>query len=1119
MKSALRILAIGFAVGFVFVGAAFAQGTGTLTGTVQDAKEALVAKATVTARNTDTNVARTAQTSEDGRYRFEGLPIGPYEVTVESSGFAKFTQTGINLVVNQIAVVDVTMNPEGVSGVVNVIEQNAAVLNTNNAEVSTRFDERRLSELPLSTNRNVYGVALSAAGVSQLNSGQTAFAGANTSFSVNGGRVRSNNFMIDGQDNNDFGVAGATIPINNPDAIQEVRLVTNQFSAEYGRNSSAVFNAITKSGTNDYHGSAFWFHNDNALNACSNTQKAGGFCNPNATDPSRRGAPFRIENQAGFTIGGPLHLPRFGEGGPRYISGKNRTFFFFALQRWWDRSLGVGTTLNGAPTEAGRAIIQAQAGHLPHVAALLRFLPAAQTPLASTARFISPLNGQTFTVPLGSLTGSQGSAFNDWQTSFRVDHNLNDDHRLTGRYIYQDSGTAGGAGSQITPAGFSSQAVARTQGVNLTLTSVLSSRLVNEARASFVRLASETSALTASAEDIPSIEVVQLGLRQFNAAPTRTAIGLGVNLPQATVRNTYQVQDTVSFTSGNHGWKFGVDIRRNQLHQLFKPTTRGLLEYATLDFFIKDQATRANINKDLPGTARILHLDWHDLFFFAQDEWSVRPNFKLTLGLRYENFGQPIGDLVDFNQPVVAAAGGDPRYVVGPIPGRDNNNFQPRFGFNYNFRTREDGPLGWITGGDKLVLRGGYARTNDYIFTNIALNIWSSFPFVAAVSSFPTINAPNINDIDPATGLPRNAAVVPNAFTALQNPPFNPNTVNRTIVDDGFRTPVYDSVSLELQREFSRDLVLRVGYVGTKGTALFESVDSNPTIVGCTGANAANNFCRSIANQGPTRLRTNSGSSIYHSFQTSFEQRFSRGFGFGLHYTWSTFIDTMSEIFNVSSGEIAVAQNSYNRRADRARSSFDRPHRLAGNFVYELPWYRDQRGVVGHVLGGWQLNSAFSLQSGSPFTVLNGADPAGALASISALVGNAIRPNLFTNLPLSGMSVEEILLAGATAPPCAHNTTVRAACLFRPVTAAQRVGDLGRNILRSDGINNIDFGILKNTRIGENQRFQIRADFFNFTNTRDFGIPASEITSANFLNQWGTNGGNRRVIVGLRYVF
>ncbi len=1100
MKKTVKLSLLLLTLLTFFVTPIIGQTTGSISGEVKDEKQAVISGATVNVRNVQTNQSRSAQTDSDGRYRFNGVAVGDYEISVESTGFAKYVQSGIKLELNQPATVDVILKTGAISEVVNIVE-NASILNTTTSEVGTRFDEKRLSELPLATTRSVYNIALSAPGVSQLNSGQSAFAGG-TNFSSNGGRVRSNNFMIDGQDNNNFGVAGSTIPLNNPDLIQEVRLVTNQFSAEYGRNASAVFNAITRSGSNTFHGSGFWFHNDNALNACSNTQKAGvnGFCNPNSTDPSKQHAPFRVENQLGGTIGGPLYLPSFGQGGPTYINGKDRTFFFFGIQRWWDRQLGVGQELRGAPTQAGKDIINAAAGNLPQVRALLDFLPAAQTPLGQTVQFVR--NGQTFVVPIGSLTGSQSSTYDDWQTSIRIDHRLSDKHSINGRYLYQDSGALGSipgvAASQITPPGFSSIVPARTQGINLQFTSVLTPRVLNEVRGAFLRSANSTSPLDPRSQLIPSVEVVELGLREFNAAPTRTAIGLGVNLPQNQTRNTFQLQDTLSYTTGNHGLKFGVDVRRNQLHQLFKPTTRGLLEYASLDFLVKDFATRANINKDLPGTAAVLHNDWHDFFFFGQDEWKIRPNFTLTLGLRYENAGQPIGDLVDFNAPVLAAANNDPRYVLRPVPGRDNNNFQPRLGFNWNPRTDSDGVMGWITGGDKLVLRGGYTRTHDYAYTNIALNIWSSFPFVAAVSSFPTIQTQNLGG---AT-----VTVTPNAWTTLQNPPFNPDTVNRTIVDENFHMPVYDSVSLEVQREFSANVVMRVGYVGTKGTGLFESVDANPARIGCTGASAANGFCRSIPNVGPTRLRTNSGMSIYHSLQTSLEKRLSQGFSAGLHYTYSTFIDTMSEIFNVSRGEIAVAQDSYNRRADRARSSFDRPHRISGNFVYELPLYRDQKGFAGRVLGGWQLNSQFALQSGSPFTPLNGSDPAATLASISSLVGNAIRPNINTALDLSNMSVEEILRAGGRS-------------LFTPITAAQRVGNAGRNILRSDGINNVDFGILKNTRIGENQRLQIRADFFNFTNSRDFGIPNSTVTSADFLNQWGTDGGNRRIVVGLRYVF
>ena len=245
----LRSTRLAFAILVLLLGVSWpatAQTTGSISGRVQDEKEATLPGATVTVRNIATNDTRTAQTDSEGRYRVGNLPVGDYEVSAEASGFAKYVQTGITLALNQPAIVDVTMQPGGVAEVVTVTE-NAALLNTTTAEVGTRFDERRLSELPLATTRNVYNIALSAPGVSQLQSNQSGFTNG-VNYSANGGRLRSNNFLIDGQDNNDFGVGGAVVQLNNPDLIQEVRLVTNQFSAEYGRNSSSVFNAITKIG-------------------------------------------------------------------------------------------------------------------------------------------------------------------------------------------------------------------------------------------------------------------------------------------------------------------------------------------------------------------------------------------------------------------------------------------------------------------------------------------------------------------------------------------------------------------------------------------------------------------------------------------------------------------------------------------------------------------------------------------------------------------------------------------------------------------------------------------------------------------------------------------------------
>jgi hypothetical protein len=301
-------------------------------------------------------------------------------------------------------------------------------------------------------------------------------------------------------------------------------------------------------------------------------------------------------------------------------------------------------------------------------------------------------------------------------------------------------------------------------------------------------------------------------------------------------------------------------------------------------------------------------------------------------------------------------------------------------------------------------------------------------------------------------------------------------------------------------------------------------------------------------------------SSIYHSLQTSLEKRLSRNFSAGLHYTWSSFIDDASEVFNPQpQGEVAVPQDSFNRAADRARSSYDRPHRFTGNFVYEFPFFREQQGLAGHFLGGWQANAFFTLQSGAPFTVLNGADPTGALNGIDSLVGNAIRPNQHLPMDVSRMRVEELfvinqqlrrqaiqqaqqfLADNPNAPvgpiPVTLQTTVFAipqgrveldkktnkpvaVVDFNGLPAGQRVGLVGRNTLRGDGIANLDFGIIKNTRIVEGHNLQFRAEFYNATNTRNFGTPNSAVNSgANFLNQWATNGGNRRIVMALRYTF
>jgi hypothetical protein len=330
----------------------------------------------------------------------------------------------------------------------------------------------------------------------------------------------------------------------------------------------------------------------------------------------------------------------------------------------------------------------------------------------------------------------------------------------------------------------------------------------------------------------------------------------------------------------------------------------------------------------------------------------------------------------------------------------------------------------------------------------------------------------------------------------------NPNILVRTIVSPDFRSPYAEQFSLQFQRELPGNWAYTLGYVGTKGTAMLQSTDGNPTAPTPPGTPRSR---RVNPDRGVIRERCNCTASIYHSLQTSIERRLAQNFTMAAHYTWSAFIDGASEIFNPStSGEIAFPQDPFDRASERARSTYDRPHRFSVNGVFELPWLSEQRGAAGKVLGGWQINGFLTFQSGAPFGALNGADPGGLVTG--NLVGTSIRPHLNTNLDLSSMKVREIQAAGGRS-------------LFLPATVAAPIGNAGRNIFRADGINRLDFGIIKNINVTETNRFQIHANFFNALNTRDWGIPEGVFTSAAFLNEGAFEVPARRIQVGLRYTF
>ena len=1040
--------------------------SGEILGRVEDGSRSPVSNALVLARDLDTGAVHKVTTGPHGRFRFPPLPVGRYEVVVEKPGFTRHTQGPVLLGLDHALELVIRLRLASTAEMVRQVPD-VTTAGASDAGASVGWTGDHLRELPLAPDHNVLRMALAAPGVSQLSRGQSELTSGGVGFAVNGARIRSNTFLIDGQDSNDPTVTGLAQTINNPDLVQDFSLVTRQFAAQYGGATGSVVTIVTKRGTSQYHGSLFWFHNNNRLNARSNLDKVPVGMPPR---PKFERAPWRTENQVGATIGGPLR--------------GQRTFWFGSLERWSDRQLNSGPTVRGVPTEQGRGLLAQLAGARPTVRVLLAHLPPAQT---ATEAYTAPvlIGGQAVRIPVGSLNGSNPLKLDNSQWSLRSDHRLGQKYWLGARYLFNDQLTSGAG--QATPPGLTTVNPLRRQAAVAWLNSNFTSRTYGELRLSWQRLSLATLPADLRAEQVPSIEINELGLTGSNTATTRTALGLSVNLPVERRNNNYQLQYAAAWLREDHALKVGLDFRKQDMAGFFTSGTRGRLVYNTLQDFLDDVAQTASITLPLPGSERIQHYNCYDYLWFFQHEWRLGSRVAISSGVRFESPGNAFTRLRALNERILARAGAHPAYVLEPIPRRDTNNWGPRFGFVFR-PAAASGWLGRLIGEEKLVFRGGYARAYDSPFWNIAVNVANSFPFWYVV----TLPARTPGSLERIQALSGATAAVSDPWQAA-----------RTVVSPDFRSPFAEQFGVRLERAFGVEATFSAGYVATKGTALYQTIDGNPTLP----ENNARGTLRMNPARGVVRLRANATSSIYHGLQVGLERRWAKGLAFNAYYSWSAFIDGASDIFNTAlTGEVAVAQDSYNRRADRARSSYDRPHRLSVNAIYESRWCSGRRGWRCKLLGGWQISPFIVLQSGAPFTVLDGADPGYRLSGIDGLVGNAIRASSNTKLDLARMSVEEIFLAGGPA-------------LFSRVSAQDPLGNLGRNVLRADGIADVDVALSKNFRIGEAGKLQLRAEVYRAANTRDFGIPESRLNSTNFLNQWGQEGGRRRVLLAIRYLF
>lgn len=1048
---------------------------GAISGTVRDQTGASIPDAQVRLTNPQTNLSREATTNGEGFYRIGAVEPGLYTVSVEKSGFGKVENRAIAVQQSNDTTFDVELQPGSVTSTVDVTTQTDAItLNKTNPTIGLISTARQVVELPLGGARDVNNLALLSPNVFS--------APGSTGISANGQRARNNNFTIDGSDNNDLSVTISTVDVV-PEGVGEYQIQTNAYNVEFGRNSGAQINVITRSGTNDFHGDVFEYYRGSRLNALDNIEKSAG-----QTRPSR----FN-RNQIGFTFGGPLHLPRFGEGGRSIIDGRNRSFFFYLFQRDSQRT---GASLGGTvrvPTPAGFAALQTvplgpgqSAAGRQAVLSRLGFLSTVYGSGVSFRNLTNQtVNGVAIQTGQTNVGISQPADY--FTHTLRMDHKLGENDNLTGRYISNKTTDVNVISNTAFGSIFSGDQNIFDQNLALSEIHNFNSTVYNEFRFSYIRR--------------------NLGFPENDPkSPTATITGLftiggASNFPQGRIQNSYQFSDTLSWQRGAHSFKFGADIRKLQLFNIAAFDSKGTFTFANLQDYINNRATTfAQAINTASFDARQTQQ-----FYFAQDDWRATSNLTLNLGVRYETANTPFGFFGATDTASLAAL------VPGPTV-RDKNNFAPAFGFAYSPRP-ESGLMRTIFGEGLSSIRGGYRIAYDVLFYNILTVNASNFPRVVVGQ----VVSPNTQDLYPNVA-PVTGAAVFNPLATYVNTP--QKAVN----------PYSQLFSLSWQREVAHDYVFEVGYTGSRSKNQINQLQANPGIL--TAAQAATVRATQNANSIPSlqarRLFPQFGSRVliatdshanYNAAFASLNKRFSQHLQFGVAYTFSKLISDNDESLGVGAitgGSPQIPQDFFNVQADRSLSAFDRKHRLVANFIFEVPAPPGNffdRGLGKQIFRGWELAGIITRQSGQPFTMLTGVDTNGN-------GGGGDRPNYNPNGslvldPVTGnfRTFTSPLVGGQFIVPLGTNGL--------PLVNSLGNGNLGKNTFRAPGFFNSDLSVQRKIFMpwGENShRLILRADFINAFNQDNYGRPVNSLANPDFgknLNNWG----NRTITLGVKYSF
>lgn len=1006
----------------------------SLRGTIYDSDRAAIPGAKITVTNLATDEVRTISSDDNGEYAISSLVAGLYRVKVEMVGFASYGEQ-IELLVNQERRLDASLIPAG-PDTIDINSTDDAALKKDSPALGTVIENRQVTGLPLD-GRNFYELSLLVPGAVPPAPGSAGSVRGDFAFSVNGAREDANNFLLDGVYNvdpklNTFGVRPSV------EAIREFEMLTSTYDASFGRNPGAQVNVILNSGSNDFHGSAFEFLRNAALDA------------RNFFAPASEPKPKYIRNQFGGSLGGPI--------------SRNRTFFFADYEGTRSRE-GI-TRITNVPTALERAgnFSQSLFGVPTNPFTGMPFdngvIPDFFIhPVGRAIAALYPLPNRN--VPFQNFVSSP--ILRDDNDSFdaRIDHHLNDRADLVFRYSFGDRDLFEpftGPSFSLVP-GFGDTVKRRSQNAMAALTFLVTPNLVNESRVAFSRVASsvnqEASVLN-SQVGLPTISSRErdLGL-SFITITGFSPLGDEGNNPQDSVTNVYQFLNNSSYVYGNHLIKFGADLRFSQQNAFRDVESRGRLQFSP--FLTLTNNALGDLLLGFPLLTSVARVDnpqqirTESYNFFVNDSYRVTPRLTLNAGLRYEYNSPPVDaqdraniyDVVT-RSLVPVGTNGVPRSGFDP----DRNNFAPRVGFAWS-----------IT--EKTVLRGGYGVYYDQSPLAPAEALYFNSPFF------------DNNIFFPFPGLP---LTLSNPFPAFF--PF-PLPDSALAIQRDLRTGYMQHWNFNVERQFGDKTVVEVAYVGSKGTKLLTARDINqpqPSVL----PPGLPFVPRPDPRFDDIDLLESRANSNYDALQMRFQQRLTRGFSALASYTWSKSIDDASNFFS-SAGDPNFPQNSYNVAAERGRSNFDVSHRLSVSYSYELP-FRHADGFAGKLVNGWETFGIVTLQTGRPFTValLSDIDNSGTGRSILGFGAND-RPNLVGNPELSNPTTSQWFNTAAFAFP-----------------APGTFGDAGRNILEGPGFQSVNASLVKNTRFSERVNLQFRAEAFNLFNHPNFNLPDNFLGSPTF---------------------